>query len=87
MDKLWDIPFFLKIQCFAKVYEKKKFCQKFWKQRVQTWMTTHAQKFRIQFSKMKSMIGGVATTHFVMQILLTVQKEKHLHTEHGLDVF
>ena len=33
------------------------------------------------------MIEGVATTHFVMQILFTVQKEKHLHTEHGLDVF
>ena len=33
------------------------------------------------------MIGGVATTHFVMQILFTVQKEKQLHTEHGLDVF
>ena len=33
------------------------------------------------------MIGGVATTHFVMQKLFAVQKEKHLHTEHGLDVF
>ena len=33
---------------FAKGYEKcKKFCQKFWKQRLQTWMTTHVQKFRI----------------------------------------
>ena len=27
---------------------------------------------------MKNMIGGVATTHFVMQKLFTVQKEKHL---------
>ena len=36
---------------------------------------------------MKNMIGGVATTHFIMQILFTVQKEKLLHTEHGLDVF
>ena len=33
------------------------------------------------------MIGGVAITPFVMQILFTVQKEKHLHMEHGLDVF
>ena len=33
---------------------------------------------------MKNMIGGVATTHFVMQKLFTVQKEKHLHTEQGL---
>ena len=33
------------------------------------------------------MIGCVATTHFVMQKLFIVQKEKHLHTEHGLDVF
>ena len=33
------------------------------------------------------MIGGVAITHFVMQVLFTVQTEKHLHTEHGLDVY
>ena len=33
------------------------------------------------------MIGGVAATRFAMQELFTVQKEKHLHTEHGLDVF
>ena len=33
------------------------------------------------------MIGGVANTHLVMQKLFTVQKEKRLHTEHGLDVF
>ena len=33
------------------------------------------------------MIGGVAATRFAMQKLFTVQKEKHLHTEHGLDVF
>ena len=70
-----------------KVMKNVKFCQKFWQQRLQTWMTTHAQKFRSCFSKMKNMIGGVATTHFVMQILFTVQKEKHLHTKHGLDVF
>ena len=36
---------------------------------------------------MKNTIGDVATTHFVMQKLFTVQKEKHLHTELGLDVF
>ena len=36
---------------------------------------------------MKNMIGGVATTYSVMQKLFTVQKEKHLHTEHGLDFF
>ena len=35
---------------------------------------------------MKNVIGGVATTHFVMQKLFTVLKEKHLPTEHGLDV-
>ena len=70
-----------------KVLKNVKFCQKFWKQRLQTWATTHVQKFRILFSKMKNLIGGVATTRFVMQILFTVQKEKHLHTEHGLDVF
>ena len=33
------------------------------------------------------MIGGVATNHFDNQKLSTVQKEKHLHTEHGLDVY
>ena len=33
------------------------------------------------------MVGGVTATHFVMQKIFTVQKEKHLHTEHGLDVF
>ena len=38
-------------------------------------------------SKMKKMIEGVATTYFVMQNLFTVQKKKHLHEEHGLDVF
>ena len=38
-------------------------------------------------SKMEIMNGDVATTHFVMQILFTVQKEKHLHTEYGLDFF
>ena len=36
---------------------------------------------------MKKMIGGVATTNFAMQKLFAVQKEKHLRTEHGLDVF
>ena len=30
-----------------KVMNNVKFCQKFWKQRLQTWMTTHIQKFRI----------------------------------------
>ena len=30
-----------------KVMKNVKFCQKSWKQRLQTWMTTHAQKFRI----------------------------------------
>ena len=29
------------------------------------------------------MIGGVATTYTVMQILFTLQKEKHLHTGYG----
>ena len=38
-------------------------------------------------SEMKNMNGGVATSDFVMQKVFTVQKEKHLHTEHGLDVF
>ena len=66
---------------FAKAYEKCKILSEIWKQRLQTWMTTHAQKFRISYSKTKNLIGGVATTHFVMQKLLTVQKEKQLHTE------
>ena len=48
-------------------------------------MTTHAQK--LQFQKTKNMIGGVATTFFVMQKLFTVQKEKHLHKEYGLEIF
>ena len=50
-------------------------------------MTTLAQKFKLWFSNMKNMIGGVAAAHFVMQKFFTVQKEKHLHTEHGRDVF
>ena len=29
-----------------KVMKNVKICQKFWQQRLQTWMTTHAQKFR-----------------------------------------
>ena len=29
-----------------KVMKNVKFCQKFWQQRLQNWMTTHAQKFR-----------------------------------------
>ena len=29
------------------------------------------------------MIGGVAITHFVMQKLFTVLKEKHLNTDNG----
>ena len=33
------------------------------------------------------MIGGVATKHFVMRRLFTVQKGKNLHTEHRLDFF
>ena len=36
--------------------------------------------------KVENMIGGVATTHFVMQKTFTVQKKKHLLTEHGLDI-
>ena len=32
-----------------KVMKNVKFCQKFWKQRLQTWMTTHAQKFTFCF--------------------------------------
>ena len=47
----------------------------------------HFQKIRIWFSKMKNMFGGVAATQFVMQKVFTVQKEKHLHTEQGFDVF
>ena len=64
-----------------------KLCQKFWKQRLQTWINTHAQKFRVWFSKMKNMIWGIANSPFMMQKLFIVQKEKHLHTEHELDVF
>ena len=30
-----------------KVIKIVKFCQKFWKQRLKTWMTTHVQNFRI----------------------------------------
>ena len=33
------------------------------------------------------MTGVVTTTHFVLRKLFTLQKEKKLHTEHGLDVF
>ena len=49
-------------------------------------MTTVAQKFCIWYSKLKNIIEAVAATHFVMQKLFIVQKEKHFHTEHGLDV-
>ena len=38
-------------------------------------------------SEKKKVIGSVSTNHFVMQRLFNVQKEKHLHTEDGLDVF
>ena len=30
-----------------KAMKNVRFCQKFWKQRLQTWMTTHVQMFRI----------------------------------------
>ena len=33
------------------------------------------------------MIGVVAATHFVMQKLFTLQKEKHPHTKHGANFF
>ena len=59
----------------------KKFCPKFWRQSLQVWMTTRAQKIRICFSKMKIMIGGVANTYFDVQKLITVQKEKHLRVD------
>ena len=32
---------------FQKVMKNVIFCQKFWKQSLQSWMTNHAQKFRI----------------------------------------
>ena len=32
---------------FEKVMKNEKLCKKFWQQRLQTWMTTHAQKFKI----------------------------------------
>ena len=45
-------------------------------------------KVQNMISKLKkNLIGGVATTHFVMQIVFNVQKEKLLHTENGLNVF
>ena len=37
-----------------------------------------AQRVRIWFSQLTNMIGGVATTHIVMQQIFTVQKEKLL---------
>ena len=70
--KNWKLQ---KMSFLQKVMKNVKFCQKFWKQRLQTWMTTHVQNFRIWFSKMKNMIGDVALTNFVMQILFTVQKK------------
>ena len=36
-----------KLKAPEKVMKNVKFCQKFWKQRLQTWMPTHVQKFRI----------------------------------------
>ena len=50
-------------------------------------MNTRAQNFGSLIAKMKKFIGGVATTHFIMQKFFTEQKEKHLDKEHGLDVF
>ena len=50
-------------------------------------MTTLAQKFSYWYLKMKNVIGSVAATHFDMKKLFNVQKEKVLHTEHGLEFF
>ena len=47
----------------------------------------YKKNYNFLYSKIKNMIGGLATNHFVMQKLFTVQKENQLHTEHGLDAF
>ena len=75
------------IEFLQNVMQKVRLFQNFWKQRLIIWMTTLALKFNFWYSKMKNMIGGIATTHLVLQKLFTVHKEKHLHTEDELDVF
>ena len=45
-EKYTELEKILK-KLFAKGYKNVQFCQKFWKQRLQTWMTTHVQKFKI----------------------------------------
>ena len=54
-------------EIFAKGYEKSNILSEIWEIKGPTWMNTRAQKFGILIAKMKKFIGGVATTHFVMQ--------------------
>ena len=72
---------------FAKGYEKCKILSEIGETVVTNLDDYACPKDQNLILTIENMIGGVATTHFVMQMLFTVQKEKHLHTEHGLDVF
>ena len=72
---------------FGKVYEKSKILSEILETKITNLDDYARPKVQNLIFKLKNMIGGVATTHFVMQILFTVQKEKLLLTEHGLDVF
>ena len=74
------------IDFFAKGYKKCKILSEILKTKVTNLDDYACPKNQNMIFKVEEMIGGVATTHFVMQILFTVQKKKHLHTEHGLDV-
>ena len=72
---------------FGKGYEESKILSEILETKITNLDDYARPKVQNLIFKLKNMIGGVATTHFVMQILFTVQKEKLLHTEHGLDVF
>ena len=72
---------------FAKGYENCNILSEFLETKINNLDDYACPKIQFCYSKMKNMIGGVATTHFVMQNFFTVLKERHLPTEHGLDDF
>ena len=72
---------------FAKGYEKCKILSEILEIKVTNLDDYACPKVQNLIFKDEEYDLGVATTHFVMQILFTVQKEKHLHTKRGLDIF
>ena len=72
---------------FAKGYEKCKILSEFLKTKIINLDDYACLKVQFLIFKDEEYDWKCSNYPFVMQKLFTVQKEKHLHTEHGLDVF